>query len=259
MQKTFLTALLCAGALCAQTPNLTGVWKADLSKSKTAGPAPQNILVILEQKDEKITELTGTFTQRGERRNSLTYTTAAGKASNNMYRGASMRSTAKWEGNTLTVDSKIAQTKPATMLAKYTVAADGKSFTLESTLKTADRESVQTLVFEKQADAAGEPLRKPEKTASEVEKNVTVLGSLPASQFSDAMQSFNIALGVECTFCHVQGDFAKDDRPQKAMARKMITMTHEINKQAFEGKNEVKCYTCHAGAGHPASHPAYAK
>jgi hypothetical protein len=101
-----------------------------------------------------------------------------------MYRGASMRSVAKWEGDVLTVDSKIAQAKPATMLAKYAVAADGKSFTLESHAEDGGtRLPVQTLVFEKQPESAGADLRKPEKTAKEVEKNVTVLGSLPASQF----------------------------------------------------------------------------
>ena len=39
------------------------------------------------------------------------------------------------------------------------------------------------------------------------------------------------------------------------MARKMITMTHEINEKNFAGKMEVRCYTCHKGSEHPVSEP----
>src|SRR4051812_42686528 len=31
----------------------------------------------------------------------------------------------------------------------------------------------------------------------------------------DAMRGFNEALGVECVYCHVQGDFASDANPRK--------------------------------------------
>jgi hypothetical protein len=36
------------------------------------------------------------------------------------------------------------------------------------------------------------------------------------------MRGFNEALGVQCTYCHVQGDYAADTNPKKEMARKMI-------------------------------------
>ena len=36
------------------------------------------------------------------------------------------------------------------------------------------------------------------------------------------MQGFNEALGVQCTYCHVQGDFAADTNSKKEIARKMI-------------------------------------
>ena len=39
------------------------------------------------------------------------------------------------------------------------------------------------------------------------------------------------------------------------MARKMLTMTHDINEKFFDGKMEVKCFTCHKGASHPVSDP----
>ena len=69
------------------------------------------------------------------------------------------------------------------------------------------------------------------------------------------MLSFNEALGVQCTYCHVQGDFAADDNPKKEMARKMIGMGRDINTSfpsgngVFpDGYHEVDCLTCHRGA-----------
>jgi Photosynthetic reaction centre cytochrome C subunit len=71
----------------------------------------------------------------------------------------------------------------------------------------------------------------------------------------EIMQGFTHALGVKCDFCHVQGDFAADDKPHKEMARKMIVMTHEINTKFPDGKMHVTCYTCHRGAEEPATRP----
>lgn len=75
----------------------------------------------------------------------------------------------------------------------------------------------------------------------------------------EAMHAFRVALGVRCDFCHVQGDFAADDKPHKEIARKMLTMTHEINTHFPDGKMHVTCYTCHRGAEEPATKPAEAE
>jgi Photosynthetic reaction centre cytochrome C subunit len=69
------------------------------------------------------------------------------------------------------------------------------------------------------------------------------------------MMSFKAALGVECSFCHVQGDFASDDKPTKDMARKMIVMTRSINANFPDGKIHVTCYTCHRGSTEPKTAP----
>lgn len=71
-----------------------------------------------------------------------------------------------------------------------------------------------------------------------------------------AMMAFKTALGVECTFCHVKGDFASDENHHKEIARKMMEMTHEINSKFPDGKRHVSCYTCHRGATEPAMSPA---
>src|SRR5271165_4111126 len=81
---------------------------------------------------------------------------------------------------------------------------------------------------------------------------------LKPEHLMETMQAFRVALGVRCDFCHVQGDFASDEKPHKEMARKMIAMSHEINAKFDDGKMHVTCYTCHRGAEEPATRPAEA-
>ncbi|MEO8821182.1 MAG: c-type cytochrome [Ginsengibacter sp.] len=97
------------------------------------------------------------------------------------------------------------------------------------------------------------------------------------------MHTFTHSLGVKCTYCH-QGDpatrkinFASDAKPEKQIARKMMLMTIDINKNHFQQMAEmmdsgklamstdtsavsymlkyVTCYTCHRGDPHPDNQP----
>jgi photosynthetic reaction center cytochrome c subunit len=94
-----------------------------------------------------------------------------------------------------------------------------------------------------------------EKTAGEVYKNIQVLKDIPASQLLPGMRYITTALGVDCSFCHVQDNFPSDDKTQKQTARKMMQMLFAINKSNFDGRPEVSCYTCHQGQHEPMSVP----
>lgn len=80
-------------------------------------------------------------------------------------------------------------------------------------------------------------------------KNLKVLK--PDTNMRKVMTEFRLALGVECTGCHVKGDFASDENRHKDIARKMIVMTEEINAKFPDGKIHVTCFTCHRGEEHP--------
>jgi Photosynthetic reaction centre cytochrome C subunit len=87
-------------------------------------------------------------------------------------------------------------------------------------------------------------------------KNLKLL--TPNADILFIMRSFNEALGVQCTYCHVEGDFAADTNPKKEMARKMIAMGRLIDTSfpsstgVFpEGYHEVDCITCHRGSAKP--------
>jgi photosynthetic reaction center cytochrome c subunit len=93
-------------------------------------------------------------------------------------------------------------------------------------------------------------------------KNIKVLKGIPADQVIPAMEFITASLGVECEFCHVRKErglaFEKDDKKPKEIARKMIEMAMAINKDNFDGKREVTCYSCHRGAAHPVGTPLVA-
>ena len=89
---------------------------------------------------------------------------------------------------------------------------------------------------------------------------VKVLTGLLAPQFQEEMNLITQALGVTCGTCHVRGNFASDEKPEKLTARRMLEMTKAINKQNFPDHQSkpgesvlgrVTCYTCHQGERTP--------
>lgn len=93
------------------------------------------------------------------------------------------------------------------------------------------------------------------KTAEQVYKNIQQLKGTPADQLGPAMQFIAASLGVECSFCHVQGDFASDEKPAKKTARSMMAMQAAINQNNFHGRQQVTCYSCHRGSTNPVNTP----
>jgi hypothetical protein len=93
------------------------------------------------------------------------------------------------------------------------------------------------------------------KKAEEVFKNIQMLKGVPSGELIPAMQFISSSLGVECSFCHVQDHFDKDDKKPKQTARAMMRMMSALNTSSFDGRREVTCYSCHRGARIPAATP----
>ena len=96
-----------------------------------------------------------------------------------------------------------------------------------------------------QQTPAQAPASQSGQTAGEHFKNIQVLKNIPADQLPNTMQYVAASLGVQCNFCHVQGQFASDDKPTKATARKMMQMVSSINGANYN--ITVGCATCHHG------------
>jgi hypothetical protein len=89
-----------------------------------------------------------------------------------------------------------------------------------------------------------------DQPAENIFKNIQVLKGIPARQVLPTMRFFEMSLGVGCDFCHVRGNFASDEKPEKKTARSMILMMNDINAKNFSAQ-EVTCFTCHGGRSHP--------
>jgi hypothetical protein len=85
--------------------------------------------------------------------------------------------------------------------------------------------------------------------------NLKVLKVSTGAEVSQIMRTFTAALGQQCTYCHVAGNYASDENPKKEMARKMIRMTQQINTNFPDSKMYVSCYTCHRGDAQPKTAP----
>ena len=106
-----------------------------------------------------------------------------------------------------------------------------------------------------QTPAPGQQPAAATETAGQHFKNVQVLKDIPWDQLQPSMQVITMSLGVRCEFCHVEGANDKDDKDNKKTARAMMTMMININKDNFDGRRQVTCYTCHKGVNDPVSTP----
>lgn len=91
------------------------------------------------------------------------------------------------------------------------------------------------------------------ETAGQKFKSIKILNEMPADQMGKVMNMMSASLGVKCGFCHASddGDYEKEGFEHKDIARQMLKMTFDLNKNYFEGKPEVNCSTCHQGHAHP--------
>ena len=82
-------------------------------------------------------------------------------------------------------------------------------------------------------------------------KNLQVLKDVSPDQLQLTMQYIAASLGVQCNFCHVQGQNDLDDKPTKRTAREMMKMVGKINGTFFDAKPRVSCASCHNGRSKP--------
>lgn len=92
--------------------------------------------------------------------------------------------------------------------------------------------------------------------ASDIYKNVQVLGDLSVGEFTRLMVAVTQWVSPEegCNYCHVAGEgFEADTLYTKKVARVMIQMTQNANENWDQhvGGAGVTCYTCHRGKNVP--------
>lgn len=96
---------------------------------------------------------------------------------------------------------------------------------------------------------------KQDKEQKEIPANLKVLKVTTGLEVRQIMRTFTAGLGVQCNYCHVQGNFSSDDNPKKEVARHMIEIMQKTNGLFPDGKLHVTCYTCHHGEAVPKTAP----
>jgi hypothetical protein len=117
----------------------------------------------------------------------------------------------------------------------------------------ADRDRLMNEVLKSIAGHEQEPSEK-------VFKNVQVFKGVPAGRLPMIMNmGFGRSLGVTCTHCHVSGEWEKDEKPTKQIAREMMGLSRKISSELLPAiknlkseKPAVNCTTCHRGQVKPA-------
>jgi Photosynthetic reaction centre cytochrome C subunit len=99
-----------------------------------------------------------------------------------------------------------------------------------------------------------------QEPAGQVFKNVQFLRNTRAGTFLTIMNAgYSKALGVACSYCHDESDFASDAKRPKRAAREMQTLHRAFNDGLREMKDAdspsddraISCITCHRGAVKP--------
>ena len=98
------------------------------------------------------------------------------------------------------------------------------------------------------------PAAKPQMS-EEAFKNIQVLKGIPVDEFMGTMGLFSASLSMCCAECHTGAGTSnpkwEDDPPRKRTARRMVQMVAAINRDNFNGRQVVTCWTCHRGSQSP--------
>jgi hypothetical protein len=148
-----ILAILALAALPAlANPNFTGDWKLNISKSDFGQiPAPDSMSYKITHADPKLTTVIKQTGQMGDVERQANYTTDGKESTNEGFQGSTTKSTAKWDGDTLVIETKAQfGDNEFTITQKWTLSEDGKSLTIAQAFKSSQGEGEAKLVLEKQ-------------------------------------------------------------------------------------------------------------
>jgi photosynthetic reaction center cytochrome c subunit len=95
--------------------------------------------------------------------------------------------------------------------------------------------------------------------AEQVFKNIQALKGISVDDFMQTMGIMTASLQFDCSDCHENAGTDKvnwaADTPRKITARMMVNMVQTINKNNFQGRQVVTCWTCHRNRDKPLTTP----
>ncbi len=143
---------LAFGAIAAAAPNFSGEWKMNAAKSDFGGmPAPESVTRSIKHADPSLEIKTYQKGAAGEVTSELKYSTD-GKPATNTVRGMEAKGTARWEGDTLVIESWLTvQSMEIKSKEVWSLSDGGKTLTIRNHVSIPQQGEYDTrLVLEKQ-------------------------------------------------------------------------------------------------------------
>lgn len=146
-----LGAVLGLAVQGADKPDFTGSWKLNVSKSELGQmPPPDKYELKVDHKEPEVKTETTMVGQMGEWKMSAVYKTDGTETVNKMGPNDS-KSTAKWDGKILNIATKASWDGNAMeILGKWSLSEDGKSLSMEQTMRSDQGEFTFKWVMDKQ-------------------------------------------------------------------------------------------------------------
>ena len=155
--KALVAALAVASfavTLAAQNkPDFSGTWKLNVAKSDFGVmPGPESRTDTIAQTGATVKEsVVAIGTPQGDQKYTLTYALDGSETVNSPAPGLDIKNTAKWDGPALVIISKLKfQDQDVEIKSTWTLADDGKSFTMNAHIASAMGEFDQKMSFDKQ-------------------------------------------------------------------------------------------------------------
>lgn len=148
-------ALFATSAFAQTTPDFSGSWKLNVAKSDFGPlPPPETRTDVITQSATQLKDAVSSSGPDGKMDLNLTYN-LDGSETLNQFRGADVKSTAKWSGSSLAVDSTLKyQEQDIGLKTNWTLSADGKTLTMATHVTSPMGEADQTLILDKQDGSA---------------------------------------------------------------------------------------------------------
>lgn len=146
-----LAVVLGAIIQASANPNFSGEWKMNSARSNFAPlPAPDTMVRTISQHDTRLKIKTTQFGQQREIVTDLSYTTD-GRPCRNVIRGQEFTGTARWDGDSLVIESKREmQGMEIVQRESWSLSTDGQTLTIANHVQTPQGAFDITIVLEKQ-------------------------------------------------------------------------------------------------------------
>lgn len=152
---TLLIGLCIGSALAQQKPDFSGTWKLNVAKSDFGVlGGPDSRTDVITHKEPSISAKVVAEGARGKQEFTINYTTDGKEALNKMGE-REIKSTVKWAGSSLVINSKFVYNDADVVAdANWTLSSDGKTLTITQHFSSSLGEADQKIVLEKQEAAA---------------------------------------------------------------------------------------------------------